>query len=208
MRSGRSGVLLATLVVAALAACSGGGGGGGDDDPVASGLTAGFDPDASPACPGGADSLSLRAVSALGRHLTLGLQVTDCDSSLGVFGIVFDLSFDPSVVQCDSANPCAPGTLLTPPLAGGGPVCTCDNAAGEILGALTKQAPGTNDTIVPGGSRDIVLISLSAVGAGMGRLEFLGPGSLNGSALVGLDGGTPQPIVSLSTYAGGTATAQ
>src|SRR5262245_19744319 len=149
-----------SLVAAMLlvSACGGGGGGGGSDDPVSSGLTANFVADTAASCPT-SDTLSLRKVSAVGSTLTVGMQVSDCDSSMSVFGVTFDISFDPDVMQCASSNPCSAGTVLTAPLATSAPQCVCDNASGELIGGFSKAAPGTGDTIA-GGSEDIVRISM------------------------------------------------
>ena len=191
-----------------LAACSGGGGDSGGGDPTSSGLSGNFTADVSPICPNSAvDTLSLRKANVLGRIVTVGLQVTDCDSSLGVYGVNFDLRFNPAIVQCPSLNPCAPGTLLTSPLATSTPQCTCDNQAGTLLGTFTKKFPGVNDVISPGGSKDIVVITLNVTDQGASRVDFAGTGSLNGSALVTLSNNSPQAIPGLN-YAGGSVTGQ
>jgi hypothetical protein len=199
---------LVAAALAALAACSGGGGDSGGSDPVTSGLSGNFSADLSPVCPNTAvDTLSLRRINVLGRLVTVGMQVTDCDSSLGIYGVNFDLRFDPAIVQCSSVNPCAAGTLLSSPLATSTPQCTCDNQAGAILGTFTKKYPGGNDAISPGGSKDIVVISLNVVDQGASRLDFAGTGSLNGSSLITLSNSSPQAIPGLN-YAGGSVTGQ
>ncbi|MGH9867895.1 MAG: hypothetical protein ACREAA_07005 [Candidatus Polarisedimenticolia bacterium] len=200
-----AGLVAATVVV--MAACSGGGDSGGSD-PVASGVSGNFVADLSPVCPNTAvDTLSLRKVNVLGRVVTVGMQVTDCDSSLGIYGVNFDLQFDPSIAQCPGVNPCSPGTLLSSPLATSNPQCTCDNGTGKILGSFTKVHPGVNDSISPGGSKDIVVITLHVMDQGASRLDFLGTGSMNGSAVITLNNNSPQAIPGLN-YQGGSVTGQ
>lgn len=197
-----------SAALAALAACSGGGGDSGGSDSVTAGLSGNFAADVSPICPNTAnDTLSLHKINALGKILTIGLEVTDCDSSLGVYGVNFDIRFDPAIVQCPSVNPCGAGTLLTQPLATSTPQCVCDNQAGQLLGTFTKKHPGTNDSIVPGGSKDIVQFTMNVVGQGASRVDMTGTGSLNGTALITLNAGTPAAISGL-TYAGGSVTGQ
>lgn len=200
------GVVAAALAL--LAACSGGGGDSGGSDPVTSSVSGNFAADVTPICPNTAvDTLSLRKVNALGKILTVGMQVTDCDSSMGIYGVNFDLRFDPSMVQCPSVNPCSPGTLLSSPLATTNPQCTCDNQAGTLLGTFSKKYPGGNDSISPGGSKDIVVITMNVTDQGASRLDFSGTGSLNGSALVTLSNNSPQAIPGLN-YSGGSVTGQ
>jgi hypothetical protein len=204
---GKMAAVLASILCA-LAACSGGGGDSGGSDPTSSGLSGNFTADITPICPNTAvDTLSLRKVNVLGKILTVGIQVTDCDSSLGVYGVNFDLRFNPSLVQCPSINPCSPGTLLTSPLATSTPQCTCDNQAGVLLGTFTKKYPGVNDVISPGGSKDIVVVTLNVTDQGASRVDFAGTGSMNGSSLITLSNGTPLAIPGLN-YAGGSATGQ
>lgn len=199
---------LVAAALAALAACSGGGGDSGGSDPVTSGVSGNFVADVSAICPNTAvDTLSLRKINVLGRIVTVGMQVTDCDSSLGIYGVNFDLRFDPAIVQCPSVNPCASGTLLSSPLATSTPQCTCDNQSGTLLGTFTKKYPGTNDSITPGGSKDVVVITLNVTDQGASRLDFAGSGSLNGSALITLSNNSPQAIPGLN-YAGGSITGQ
>lgn len=197
-------VVLGTLLVSAC----GGGGGGGSDDPVSAGVTANFVADTAPSCPSTSDTLSLRKVSAVGSTVTVGLEVSDCDSSMSVFGVTFDISFDSRVMQCASANPCSAGTVLTSPLATSVPQCVCDNARGELIGGFSKAAPATGDTIVPGGSEDIVRIAMRATRVGLGRMDLTGAGSQNGTSLVRLDGsGQPVAIGGLA-YGGGAVAGQ
>jgi len=200
-----AGLALATALT--LTACSGGGDSGGNDE-VSSGISGNFIADLTPICPNTAmDTLSLRKVNALGRILTVGLQVTDCDSSLGIYGVNFDLRFDPSIMQCPSINPCSPGTLLTSPLATTTPECTCDNGSGVLLGSFSKKYPGTNDAISPGGSKDIVVVTFNVVKQGGSRVDFAGEGSLSGSAVVTLSNNSPQAIPGMA-YDGGSVTGQ
>jgi len=193
-------------VLVALVACGGGGDSGGKD-PVTSSISSNFVADSSPACPGSPDGLSMRKVSALGASLSVGLQVTDCDASMGIYGVNFEISFDPSVVQCASSNPCSAGSVLGSPLLTTQPQCSCDNASGRILGAFSKKAPGTNDTVGGGGNEDIVQISLRLRSTGMGRMDFVSPDSINGTALVTLSNGSPLAITGI-TYIGGSAVGQ
>lgn len=205
----RPGTALGAFLIP-LAAFSGCGSRGGDDS-GGSGLTASFVGDMTPACPGAGDSLTLRKASSMGRTVAVGLQVTDCNSSLGIFGVVFDITFDPMIMQCSGSNPCSAGSVLTPPLLTSSPQCSCDNMSGEILGVFSKVAPGTNDTIVPGGSRDIVEFTMIVTRAGQGRVDLQTTGSINGTALVALDPNAPAnppAVIPGLVYAGGTVIGQ
>jgi len=192
-------------VLVALVACGGGGDSGGKD-PVTSSISSNFVADSSPVCPGSTDGLSMRKVSALGASLIVGLQVTDCDASMGIYGVNFEISFDPSVVQCASSNPCSAGTVLGSPLLTSQPQCSCDNGAGRILGTFSKKAPGTNDT-VGGGNEDIVQLSMRMKSTGLGRMDFVSTDNINGTALVTLSNGSPLAITGI-TYIGGSAVGQ
>jgi len=205
MRRWRPELLIAAMLIA-LAAC-GGGGDSSRKDPVKSSVTSNFVADSSPACPGSADGLSLRKVSALGASLDVGLQVTDCDGSLGIYGVNFEISFDTTVVECTSSNPCSAGTVLGSPLLTSQPECTCNNSTGQILGTFSKKAPGTNDTVGNGGNEDIVELSLRVKSSGLGRMDFVSTDNINGTALVTLSGGTPVAITGM-TYIGGSAVGQ
>lgn len=204
--------LLTLGAVLSLAACSSGAGGSDDgDDPLSSGLTSNFTGDASPTCPGTADTLSLRKVSAVGSSVAIGLAVTDCDASMGIYGVVFDITFDASMMECASSNPCSPGTLLSQPLLTTTPQCTCDNTAGEILGVFSKKAPGTNEPVAASGIEDIVQFVMRVKKAGLGRIDMIGTGDVNGTALVSLSGTSPSdPPAAIAglAYAGGSVTAQ
>ncbi|HEY3176042.1 MAG TPA: hypothetical protein VGK94_09840 [Candidatus Polarisedimenticolia bacterium] len=195
-----------------LAACASGAGGSDEDsNPLASGLTANFVGDASPVCPGNADTLSLRRVNAVGRNVAVGIAVTDCDASMGIYGVVFDVTFDPSIMQCASSNPCMPGTLLSQPLLTSNPQCTCNNTTGEILGVFTRKAPGTNESVAQSGIEDIVQFVMRINRAGVGRIDLAGTGDVNGTALVALSGSSPSdPPAAIAglAYSGGSAVGQ
>ncbi len=194
------------LMLVALVACGGGGDSGGKD-PVKSSVSSNFVADSSPVCAGSPDGLSLRKVSALGSSLDVGIQVTDCDGSLGIYGVNFEISFDTAVVECASSNPCSAGTVLGSPLLTSQPQCTCNNSTGRILGTFSKKAPGTNDTVGNGGNEDIVELSLKVKSAGLGRMDFVSTDNINGTALVTLSGGVPVAITGM-TYIGGSAVGQ
>jgi len=200
------GAGMAAIAMMGVVACAGGGG-GGDSDPVSAGLSSNFIADTSPSCPGSPDSLGLRKFSALGQTLTLGLEVTDCDASLGVYGTTFEIAFDPVIVQCTMSNPCQAGTVLSPPLATTTPQCECDNGAGRILGVFSKKSPGGNESVSAAGMEDLVQIILKVRREGLGRVELLNTGTVNGSSLVTLSGTTPTAIPGL-TYISGTVVGQ
>ena len=209
----RQGVLVmalgALVTIASLGAC-GGGGDNSSSDPITTGLTASFVPDSSPACASAADGLSLRTITATGALLTLGMRVTDCDQSLGIYGVTFDMSFDPAVVRCASSYPCTAGGLL-PSSPSIFLTCQCDNNSGEILGVITRQNPALNDGVGVSGQDDIVLITMQALVTGSGRIDFTNGGSANGSALMTLPTNTageiPVAIPGL-VYVGGSLVAQ
>lgn len=185
--------------------CSGGGGGGSSSGGgISSGLSGNFAPDTSPSCPSAPDTLSMRKQSVNGRIVTIGIQATDCDGSMGVYGVNFEVSFDPSVAQCATSNPCSAGTLLSDPLATPTPVCTCDNSSGQLLGSFSRKSPGTNQSVT--GSADIARFALEIIRAGSGRVDFLNTEDINGTALITLNG-SPVAITGLS-YPGGAALGQ
>ncbi len=201
MRAKREHALGAILLL--LMGCAGGGGdksksGGG----TSSGLTANFVADSSPSCSGSPDGLSLRRHSVVGRIVTIGIQATDCNSSMGVFAVNFEISFDPAIAQCAASNPCTAGTVLTSPVT---PlVCVCDNAAGHLLGSFSRTGSG-NDTV--SGNEDIVRFALEVRQFGSGDVDFLNAGSAGGTALISLSGGSPVAIGGLA-YSGGSALGQ
>ncbi len=201
---GKAPRLIAILLLA-VAGC-GGGGDESSDDPVAAGLSTNFIADSSPICPGSPDTLGLTKISAVGRTAIIGVTVTDCNASLGIYGVVLDIDFDPAIMQCESANPCAGGTLLSSPLLTSAPQCTCNNNTGELIAAFSKRAPGTNDTIT-GTAEVIMSFTMRARRAGIGRVDLTATGSLNGSALATLSGGSAVAIGSM-TYVSGTILAQ
>jgi hypothetical protein len=196
------------LIVLALLAAIGCGGGGdeGGDDPVSAGLSSNFIADSSPFCPGSPDTLGLTKISAVGRTAIIGVTVTDCNASLGIYGVVLDIDFDPLVLQCESANPCDAGTVLTSPLLTSAPQCTCNNTTGEILAVFSKRSPGTNDTIT-GTAETILSFTMRSKRAGIGRIDMTATGSLNGSTLVTLSGGSATAIGAMS-YVSGAVVAQ
>lgn len=204
LRRGRRGMMIAVMTLV-LTAC--GGGGGGDSDPSSSGISSNFIADDSPACPASGDALGMRKVSAKGRAVTIGLQVTDCDRSLGIFGVNFEISFDSSIATCDSSNPCSAGTLLNSPASL--PACLCDNATGRILGSYTNTGPGGNETVAASGQEDVVRIDLRVNTAGLARVEFLSTGSKGGTALTTLTG-SPASAVAIGglAYVSGTVIGQ
>jgi len=194
------------VILILLAGCAGGGGdksknGGGG---TSSGLTANFVATTAPSCPGSPDSLSLRKHSVVGRIVTVGIQATDCNSSMGIFGVSFEVSFDPTIAQCAASNPCTAGTVLSSPLATPLPICVCDNTNGHLLGSFTRAAPGGNETV--SGVEDIARFALEVRKLGSGDVDFLNTGSASGTALITLSG-TPVSIGGLA-YSGGEALGQ
>ena len=194
------------VILILLAGCAGGGGdkSKNDDGGTSSGVTANFVAASSPSCSSSPDGLSLRKASVVGRVVTIGIQATDCNSSMGVFGINFEVSFDPSVARCAASNPCTAGTVLSSPLASPQPVCVCDNAAGHLLGSFSRTAPGGNQTV--SGNEDVVRVALEVLQLGSGEVDFLNTGSAGGTALITLSG-APAPIGGLS-YSGGEVLGQ
>ena len=204
MRTQRGHALGVMLLL--LAGCAAGGGdkskdGGG----ISSGLTANFVADGSPSCSGSPDGLSLRKHSVVGRIVTIGIQATDCNSSMGVFGVNFEIDFDPAIAQCAASNPCTAGTFLSAPLATAQPVCLCDNTNGHLLGSFSRTAPGGNETV--SGNEDIARFALEVRQVGSGDVDFLNTGNTGGTALISLSGGSPVAIGGLA-YSGGSALGQ
>jgi hypothetical protein len=142
----------------------------------------------------------------VGRIVTIGIQATDCDASLDVFAVSFEVSFDPDIAQCATSNPCTAGTVLSSSLATPQPVCVCDNTAGHLLGSFSRTGSGTDNVSSPPGNEDIARFALEVRQVGSGDVDLLNTGSAGGTALI-THNGSPVAITGLA-YSGGQALGQ
>ncbi len=113
----------------------------------------GFVADEAPGCPRG-DLLSLQEDRTVGSLVSVDIVLTDCDGSLQVSGVAFEIAFDPSAVEFLS---CDPGDLLPPAqLIPGTPACTI--SGGNLLGTI---AIGSQQSVRVGGSGSAIVVSVN-----------------------------------------------
>ena len=155
-------VLLAAVAV--LAACGGGGGGRGPTDPPPpppQSLTF------TPAGSASADALVLTRQGTGITTLMLALEAREVDS---VYGVFFDLSFPPSVLDFQSADA---GSFLT---AGGSDISLqVAEQDGNLVVGITRLG------LVGGvsGSGTVLTLTFQVVGGGSGQLAFSRNGALD-----------------------------
>lgn len=174
--------------------------------PASSGVNANFLPGASTGCPRG-DLLSLQKRSSNGSLVQVDVVLTDCDASLLLSGVAFEISYDDASLDflgC-TAGSLFPGGQLAP----GTPTCTA--GSGDLLGTIAIKLPNTVTVGGgSGGSADVVRLSFNVVRRGANSpVAFLGPDSLTGSSVFVLDAGTQQALVlalGAGGFAGGTFT--
>lgn len=113
----------------------------------------GFVPDAAPGCPR-ADLLSLQEDQTVGSLVSVHIVLTDCDGSLQVSGVAFEISFDQSAIEFLS---CEPGDLLpAAQLIPGTPACII--SGGNLLGTI---AIGSQQSVRVGGNGTAIVASLN-----------------------------------------------
>ncbi|MBI3448531.1 MAG: hypothetical protein HY049_06415 [Acidobacteria bacterium] len=194
------------LALAFLAAAAAGAGCGKKAEkafpPASHGVNGSFTP-ASPATCARPDQLSLQPASTNGSVVNINLTATDCDASLLLNGVNFELGFDDTVldfVGC-SAAPILPANKLAP----GTPACTVA-AAGDLIGTVALELPSSFR--VSGGVSALVRLTFSVKQKGVSSpINLLNTDSLSGTTLFFAD-----PVTQFVTpytlggagYAGGT----
>jgi len=196
----------AGLAVAFLAVAAAGAGCGKKAEkefpPASHGVNGSFTPSSAATC-ARPDQLSLQPASTNGSVVNINLTATDCDASMLLNGVNFELGFDDSIldfVGC-SAAPIFPGNKLAP----GTPACTIA-AAGDLVGTVALQLP--NSFRVSGGVSALVRLTFSVKQKGVSSpINLLNTDSLSGTTLFFAD-----PVTQFVTpytlggtaYAGGT----
>jgi hypothetical protein len=203
LRGARRAAILAACVV--LAACN-----TGDEDvdlPAAvAGTTpnAGFTPAAGADCPI-ADQISMQLGRLVGSGVELEIVLTDCDGSLSVSGLAFEIDFDPAVanfVGCTAGSFFPSNQLLA-----GTPACTL--SGGNVLGTITLRPPGF---VKVGGSGRVTVVRVTfnlTQGGAASPVTFVGTDSSSGTALFFLDPSTQATtthVLGAGAYQGGTFT--
>jgi hypothetical protein len=167
-----------------------------------SGINASFQPDAQSGCPR-ADQLSLQPSSTSGSVVNLNVVVTDCDASMVLNGVNFEIAFDDSVVDflgCTAGN-VFPSNKRVP----GTPACSVA-AAGDLIGTIALQLP--NSFQVSGGQTVLMRLTFNMKQNGVASpIAFQTTDSLAGTSLFFADPvtqfATPYPL-GAAMYAGGT----
>ncbi len=161
-----------------------------------------FTPAASADCPI-ADQVSLQLGRVVGSGVELEIVVTDCDASMSVSGLAFEISFDSTVanfVGC-TAGSFFPGNQLL----AGTPACTL--SGGDVLGTITLTPPAF---VKVGGSgrATVVRVTFNITQKGVtSPIGFVGTDSSSGTALFFLDPSTQATtthILGGGAYPGGT----
>jgi len=169
---------------------------------VSSGIRASFVPDAPAAC-ARPDQLSLQSVSVNGSVVNLDLTVTDCDASMLLNGVDFELSFDDTAVDflgCQASN-LFPSNKRAP----GTPACALA-AAGDLVGTVALQLP--NSFRATAGQAPLMRLTFSVKQKGSSTpIVFLRKDALNGSSLFFADPSTQVATpytLGAAMYTGGT----
>jgi hypothetical protein len=183
-------------------ACAGGKGDDDDVSPISRGASGSFVAAQSPACPR-ADLLSLQPGQTAGSVVNVDLTLTDCDASIQLNGVGFELSFDDTVldfVGC-TAGPLLPSNQLAP----GTPECVV-SAGGTVLGVAALVLP--SGVRVSGGTGVAVRLTFAVTRGGVSSpVAFVSTDSLQGSSVFFADPlSQTAAVVPLGAggYAGGT----
>jgi hypothetical protein len=149
-----AGILAGVLMVLGSVGCN-----PGDEEATLATITTSlpnstFTATASADCPR-ADLLSMQKANISGSGIQIDLVLTDCDSSMTVSGVSFEITFDPSVMNFIG---CSPGTLFPQTdLAPGLPVCSTIGG-GRVLGSIALAQPvGVTVPAAPGNATVIRL---------------------------------------------------
>ena len=144
--------LAGILVLAGVISCN-----PGDDEgleiPLPTTSNVRFAADETPDCSRD-DLLSLQQARAVGSLISVDLVLTDCDGSLAVSGVAFEIAFDQSVVDflsCDAGD-LFPSAQLVP----GTPACTLSGA--NLLGTI---AIGSQQSVRVGGNGTAAVVRLN-----------------------------------------------
>jgi len=150
-----------------------------------------------------ADLLSMQPGPSSGSTVNVNIVLTDCDASLTVSGVSFEVSFDPSEVDFIG---CSPGTFFNASnLAPGTPVCKL-SAPGNLLGSIALATP-VGVTVPAPGTATVVRMAFGVKKQGANSAAtFVGIDSLTSTSvfLINSSGGNIV-VYSLgpSGYAGG-----
>lgn len=157
------------------------------DNLVASTPTARFVAAVDPAC-ARADLLSLQPGTGSGATVNVNLVLTDCDASMTVSGVAFEITFDPASVDFIG---CAAGTFFNASnLAPGTPVCTL-TAPGHLLGSIALAVP-VGVTVPAPGTATVVRLAFSITKQGVNTpAVFVSTDTLSGTSvfLINASGG-------------------
>lgn len=172
-----------------------------EEFPTGKGLNASFAPSQPAAC-NTPDGIALFAGSSSGSIVNVNLTLTDCDGSLRINGVDFEIMFDASAIDflgC-SAGSIFPAGKLAP----GTPDCAV--SGGDLLGTVALQLP--NSVQVSGGKATLVKLTFSVKQRGLtSPVSFLGTDSLQGTAVFFADP-VNQTVTAhalgLANYQGGT----
>jgi len=190
---------IAVFAIVFLAACTGHGEDEGDLPVVAQGINANFAAAKAPAC-SRADLLSLQKGSVSGSMISLDLTLTDCDASLAVTGVAFEINYDTAVVDLIG---CSTGALFpSGQLAPGTP--ECKETGGGILGTISL-VPSNAVRVGGAGMGVAVRLTFNLTRKGLNSpVTFTGVDSLNNTAVFYIDPAT-QAATSYSLGADGYA---
>ncbi len=203
----RGGVAAALLALGFLAGCGGAPEEEFDLGPVGRGVTADFAATQPSACsPGDPPLLSLQKATVLGPVVNVDITLSDCDASLVVSGLNFELSFDDTVIDflgCSAGTLFPAGQLVT-----GTPACAA--SGGNLIGTIALQPP--NAVSVTGGQASVIRLTFSLirrVAATGSPAAFIMPDSLPNTSLFFADPVTQvilQRALGGAGYAGGSFT--
>jgi len=166
------------------------------------GINASFQP-AAPASCARPDQLSLQPASTNGSVVNLNITATDCDASLLLNGVNFEIAFDDTAM--DFLGCSAGGVFPSNRLAPGTPACIVASA-GDLIGTVALQLP--NSFRISGGQAILMRLTFNVRQKGISSpISFSATDSLAGTALFFADPvtqfATPYPL-GAPMYAGGT----
>jgi hypothetical protein len=170
--------------------------------PLSSGVNASFQPSAAASCTR-PDQLSLQPSTATGSVVNINVMATDCDASMLLNGVNFEISFDDSVMDFIG---CTAGTIFpASKLAPGTPACRVV-VAGDLIGTVALALP--NSFRISGGQAPLARLTFNVKQKGISSpIVFLNTDSLFGTTLFFADpvtqNATPYTL-GASMYAGGT----
>lgn len=195
-------VLVAAALLAGLAGCNTGEFEDLPSQVAGTTVNASFTPDASPTCPR-TDLVSMQAANIQGSALNIDIVVTDCDGSMNLSGLAFEVDFDSTAVKfvgCSARDLFPASQVLA-----GTPVCTISR--GHVLGTISMTPPQFVN-VGGSGTATAVRLTFNIIHKGVSSpLTFVGTDSASGTALFFLDPSTQATTIQVlgaSGYAGGT----